>query len=457
MTNQQIVDLDAYKKQWDWSNFARPEQLEPLEYLIWLIETGRGWGKTRTGAETTIKKVESGKVGRVALVAPTAADARDVMVDELMQNSGILYCSPPYFMPKYEKSNRRIVWPNGAVAHLYSAEEPRRLRGPQHEFAWCDEVAAWPHQTIDETWSNLMFGLRQGVSQVLITTTPRPIKFLRTLHKRHQLGNGRIKITKGSTFDNFANLSETYIEEVVNPYKGTRIGQQELYGQLLDDNPDAYWTYEDFELHRVESLPELVLRVGIAVDPTGSDEGHECGIIAGATGGSKDDPHGYVIKDYSMRGTPSQWSKKVIEAYDEQDADFVLVEKNFGGAMVETVVRLTARDLGHPPIPIIEVNATRGKLVRAEPVSNLYQQGRIHHVGVHEVLEDQSVGFSLESPNDRVDANVWLWTHMLSHRIPKLSRRDQTSAQAMEKHLKERIERRSGITTVVGSLWRRQF
>ncbi len=454
------LDQSKFEQEWSWANYARDDQLEPLDWLIWLIETGRGWGKTRTGAETTNDKVRNQGVGRVALVAPTAADARDTMVDELMQNSGILSVSSPYFMPKYEKSNRRLVWPNGAVAYIYSAEEPKRLRGPQHEFAWCDELAAWPENSIQEAWSNLMFGLRQGKSQVVITTTPRPIKFLRDMHKRHALGRGKIHITKGTTFDNEANLSDQFIEEVINPYKGTRVGMQELYGQLLDDNPDALWVYSDFENARVEAMPEPVWKIGMAIDPTGSADGHEVGIVIGATAGPRGQEHGYLLADKSMRGMPEAWAEAVINAYDEYDVDEIIVETNFGGEMVTTVLRLKARAMGHSPLNIVDAHASRGKIIRAEPVSGLYQRQEIHHVGIFEVLEDQMVGFVTGDTNDRVDANVWLWMRLLGHKLPKMNHGQDIASQfqrrlsglLVPRHAEDRRQ-----TTVMGSMWRKRF
>lgn len=456
-----MLDMQAVQEKWQWRNYARPEQLEPDDYLMWLIETGRGWGKTRTGAETVTNKIQYEGVRRVALVAPTASDARDTMVDELMENSGLLTVAPPWFTPKYEPSKRRLVYPNGAVCRIFSSEEPDRLRGPQHELAWCDELAAWKRHNVDQAWSNLMFGLRQGKAQVIVTTTPKPILLLRKLHKRAvEEPDSKIVITNGSTFDNEANLSNAYIETVVNPYKGTRVGEQELYGKLLEDNPDALWTYDDFERNRTTKVPEPILSKGIAVDPTGSDEGHECGIIGGALAGDFDSTKcdGYVLGDWSMRGTPDQWAARVIEAYDEIDADFVAVETNYGGQMVATVLRLKCRDLGHKPLNIIEVNATRGKVVRAEPISGLYQQDRIHHVTPTgqelEVLENQMTAFTMGDANDRVDANVWLWTHLLSNAVPRLGP-GRALDQAYEKLIASRSER-TPVTTM-GSLWRKQF
>lgn len=448
------LDEAKVKAAWDWHNIARPEQLEPDDYLIWDIEAGRGWGKTKTGAETIQKKIERGEARRVAFVGATAADVRDTMVDELLENSGLLSVAPPWFYPKYEPSKRRLVYPNGAVVRLFSAEEPNRLRGPQHDLAWCDELAAWPISNIELVWANLMFGLRKGKSQVIVTTTPKPIKRLIEFHKKAKTGEGRIVITNGSTFDNIAHLSQAYIDEVVEPYRGTRIGQQELYGQLLDDNPDALWTYDDLEKCRVTVAPEPLLKVGVAVDPTGSHEGHECGIMVGATAGDPKDPHGYVLGDYSIRATPQKWALEVIRAVDDWDADEVIVEKNYGGEMAASVLRLTCRDISHRPLNIVDANATRGKHVRAEPISNLYQQERIHHVGIHEVLEDQMVGFVGGDANDRVDANVWLWTRLLANRIPAI-RGQKPMQQAYEEHMQKRGDRRP--TTTLGSAWRRQF
>lgn len=401
----------------DWRLWARDAQLPPPgEWFVWLILAGRGFGKTRTGVEWILERVEAGAARRIALVAPTAADARDTMVEG---ESGILACARPDQRPLYEPSKRRLTWPNGAVATLFSAEEPERLRGPQHDTAWCDELAAWARG--DDTWSNLLFGLRLGDPRVCVTTTPRPVPLLKSLLK-----DATTHTTRGSTFDNAANLSAKAVAKLRAQYEGTRLGRQELHAEVLEDTPGALWTLGTFERNRVATAPELV-RVAVAVDPQAADpkanpdadpeKAAETGIIAGGVDARGE---GYVLRDASGRYTPAEWGEVVVLLHDELDADHVTVEVNQGGAMATHVVTTAAEKLyregrrAQRTIVVRSVTASRGKQTRAEPIAALDEQGRIHHVGVYPRLEDQSATWvpGQKSP-DRMDARVWLFTDLM--------------------------------------------
>ncbi len=364
---------------------------------MWLLLAGRGFGKSRTGAEWVREQVESGRSRRIALVAPTAADVRDVMIEG---ESGLLAICPPWNMPVYESSKRRLTWPNGAIATTYSAEEPDRLRGPQHDAAWCDEVAAWRYP---ETWDMLMFGLRLGVDpRCVVTTTPKPIPIIRNLLK-----NPTTAITRGSTYENRANLAEAFFEQIVAQYEGTRLGRQELYAEVLDDVEGALWTRALIDQHRVKVAPELK-RIVVAIDPaiTASDDSDETGIVVAGLGV---DNHGYALDDLSLRASPDGWARRAVEAYHARKADRIVAEVNQGGDMVEYTIRTV-----DPRASIKKVHAARGKQTRAEPIVALYEQGRIHHVGVLPQLEEQMCNWvpGMDSP-DRMDAAVWAFTELM--------------------------------------------
>lgn len=449
------ITREAMEAKWDWVNYARPEQLEPEHYSIWLIKTGRGWGKTRTGSETVLKRVKAGTAHNIALVSPTSADARDIMVDELEQNSGILACAPPWDKPKYEPSKRRLVWHSGAVATIYSGEDPGQLRGPQHDFAWVDELAAFPRTTIEEVWSNLRFGLRRGSSQCIVTTTPKPIPLIRAL-----LNQRGTFLTEGSTYDNIENLSQEFFDTVISPYEGTRVGRQELLGQILDDNPEALWTLAELDANRVAEAPTMS-RIVVGVDPSGAAEGHECGITVGGLGANR---QGYCLADLSMHGTPDQWAETVIKAYDTWEADCIVVERNYGGDMVTSTIRLKAQAMGHRPVYVKDVVATRGKVIRAEPISGLGQQGRIHMVGTHEILENQLVAFIAGGANDRVDSYVWTFTELMGGLVHKLAPADTSRIEALLGSQASNVmvaptetQDRHSATEFGSSIWRQVF
>ncbi len=356
---------------------------------------GRGAGKTRTGAEWV--RDAKNTYGRIALVAETAADARDVMVEG---PSGILATSPGWDRPKYEPSKRRLTWDNGAVAITYNATEPDQLRGPQHEAAWCDELAKW--RLAQETWDMLMFGLRIGPApRVVITTTPRPIPLIRNLMRLP----GTVT-TRGSTFDNRDNLSADFLDELA-AYEGTRLGRQELHAEILEDFEGCLWSMETLDRYRVTSwdmVPNMKRRV-VAIDPSGSSsKGSAQGIVVCGKG---ENGLYYVLADYSVSESPAGWARRAVQAYSDFGCDMIIAEKNFGGAMVSHTIRSVA-----PHVPIRMVNASRGKHVRAEPIAALYERGLVRHLGYFRELEEQMQGMThngyegIGSP-DRVDSLVW--------------------------------------------------
>ncbi|ABS68930.1 protein of unknown function DUF264 [Xanthobacter versatilis] len=406
-----LTKKQAEQLLWDWKFWARPNQLPPPgDWLTWLILAGRGYGKTRTGAEWVRSVVcgatplSRGILGRIALVAETAADARDVMVEG---ESGILSVHPKAFRPLYEPSKRRLTWPNGAVATLYNAVEPDQLRGPQHDGAWCDELAKWRYA--GETWDQLQFGLRLGDKpRQVVTTTPRPIPVLKQI-----IAAGTSRVTRGSTHENRANLASTFLAEVVKKYEGTRLGRQELNAEILDDVPGALWTRDMLDMSRVGFPPDLV-RVVVAVDPSGTkgaeDDGDAIGIVAAGCGV---DGRAYLLEDASCKLPPAGWGRRAIEVFKRWDADRLIAERNFGGAMVEHVIRSI-----DPDVSFREVTASRGKVARAEPIAALYEQKKVSHVGSFPDLEDQMCSFTPSgyigagSP-DRADAAVWALTELM--------------------------------------------
>ena len=398
-------ELEAIEHDWGWWG-RRNQQAPKGDWRTWLLLAGRGFGKTRSGAECIRDQVIHHGRRRIALVAPTAADARDVMVEG---ESGLLAVGPPQQRPQYEPTKRRLTWPNGAIATTYSADEPERLRGPQHDAAWCDEIASWRYP---EAWDMLMFGLRLGPDpRVVVTTTPKPIKIIREL-----IADPTTVITRGSTYDNRANLAPAFLQQIVRKYEGTRLGRQELNAEILDDVPGALWSRALIEetrwpVHR--NIPDLV-RIVVAIDPAVStgEDADETGIIVA---GKDADGHGYVLADQSGRYAPTEWARAAIGLYRQYKADRIVAEVNNGGDMVEATVRMVDANVSYG-----KVHASRGKVMRAEPVAALYEQHRVHHVGAFPTLEDQQCGFAADfdrasagfSP-DRVDALVWALTDLL--------------------------------------------
>ncbi len=398
-----LSDLEASVLQYDWHFWARENQLAPPgSWAHWLLLAGRGFGKTRAGAEWVRGLAEGGLAPRIALVAPTLSDARAVMIEG---DSGLMAVAPPWNRPKFEPSKRTLSWSNGTVATLYSAEESERLRGPQHHAAWCDELASWRHA--GATWDNLMFGMRLGETpRTLVTTTPKPTRLIKAL-----VADKNIRLTRGTTFDNLDNLAPSFADAILKKYEGTRTGRQELMAEILEDVPGALWQRAPIEALRTGQAPDLV-RIVVAVDPPVSvgEKADECGIVAA---GICERGFAYVLADNSVQGlSPAGWAKRAVALYHRLRADRIVIESNQGGAMAESVLREI-----DPLAAISQVFASRGKYARAEPVAALYEQGRVTHVGAHPVLEDQMCAFTGErikgeSP-DRVDALVWALTHLM--------------------------------------------
>lgn len=403
-----------------WPFWARPNQLPPEgKWTTWLLLAGRGFGKSRCGAEWVRQMAYEHPGCRIALVAETAADARRVMVEG---ESGILAISSPDFMPEYSPANRQLTWPNGSMAFTYNATQPDQLRGPQHHFAWCDEIAKW--QYMQDSWDQLQFGLRLGKDpKQVVTTTPRPLPLIRKL-----MNDPNTYVTRGRTYDNADNLAAPFLRQIEDRYGGTRLGRQELEGEVLEDVPGALWQRSTIDETRRREAPEDLKRVIVAVDPAiSSEEGSdETGIVC--VGLAVDDDgfsRGYVLADRSVRGPPDAWAKAAVALYREFDADRIIAEKNQGGEMVEAVIRAVDRN-----VPVSLVHASRGKLVRAEPISALYEQRRVHHVGRFDELEDQMCTFSADydrangSP-DRMDALVWGLTSLFEKITSRRKRREE--------------------------------
>lgn len=401
-----LSEAEATHLLWDWPSWARPAQLPPTgDWRVWLVLAGRGFGKTRAGAEWVRALAEQDGTARIALVGATAHDARAVMVEG---ESGLLAIAPPGRRPQFEPSRRRLVWPSGAQALLYSAEDPEQLRGPQHHAAWADELGKWPYG--EAVWSNLSLGLRLGTApRIVATTTPRPTPLLRALLK-----DDAVAVTRGRTQDNAAHLPEAFLAAVTAAYGGTRLGRQELDGELIEDLPGALWRRDAIEQARVRLAPDLI-RVVVGVDPPVSRDGDACGIVVAGLGL---DGTGYVLADATVaQASPEQWARVVAACARDFAADRVVAEVNNGGELVESVLRQCA-----PALPYRAVRASRGKVARAEPVAALYEQGRVRHVGGYPALEDQLCGFGpggYEGPGrspDRADALVWALTDLMLNR-----------------------------------------
>ncbi|MGY4260113.1 phage terminase large subunit-like protein [Bradyrhizobium sp. USDA 4516] len=390
-----------------WRTKARPSQLPPDgDWNGWLVMAGRGFGKTRTGAEWVKEEVETGRARRVAMIAPTAADARDTMVEG---ESGLLAISSDWCRPEYEPSKRKLTWPNGAVAHTFSSEEADRLRGPQFDLAWADELAAWNDPAA--AWSMLQFGLRLGDHpRWIATTTPRPLKLIKELLERRD-----VVVTRGSTFENAANLAGPFLDAIRARYEGTRLGRQELNAELLEDVQGALWARDLLERARFTGTVPDLKRVVVAIDPSGTagqnDGGDAVGIVVAGLGV---DGFGYVLADRTIKASPGIWGARAVAAFHEFKADRIVAERNFGGAMVQHVIRTVDSS-----VPYREVTASRGKIQRAEPIAALYEQGRVRHASNFTELEDQLAamtgeGYLGEGSPDRADALVWALTELMT-------------------------------------------
>jgi phage terminase large subunit-like protein len=427
LTGEQKAELDKMlgPVMWDWPGYwARPNQLPPEgDWLTWLVLAGRGFGKTRCGAEWIRAQVIAGS-HRIALVAETQKDLEEVMV---FGDSGIERVFPPHQRPKITKKPIRIEFHTGAVATGYNATEPDQLRGPQFDCAWGDELAKWRYAR--ETWDQLQFGLRLGKHpRQCITTTPRPIPILKEI-----LAAATTVVTRGVTADNTANLAPSFIETITAKYAGTRLGRQELSAEILDDIPNALWTRDALDRDRrgPNNIPPL-RRIVVAIDPAAKknempEDGAATGIIVAGVG---EDNRGYVLDDATVRLSPNGWARMAVACFDRYSADCIVGEVNNGGEMVEATVRAV-----RPTAPFKSVHASKGKWVRAEPIAALYEQGRISHVGTFAALEDEMVNFSANglvgglSP-DHVDALVWALTELFPS-ITKSPKRDRPKLSGM--------------------------
>jgi phage terminase large subunit-like protein len=406
-----LTPREARRLRYDFKVWAREDQLPPEraqgggDWTIWLMLGGRGAGKTRAGAEwvRSIAEEPADTKPRIALVGETLDDARKVMVEGV---SGLLAVHPPEAQPDYEPSKRQVTWPSGAIAQLFSADDPESLRGPQFTHAWCDELGKWAKP--DAAWAMLQFGLRLGAQpRQMVTTTPRPIPLLKAL-----LADPLCAVTRVKTEANAANLAPNFIKAIVARYRGTRLGRQELDAELLEDRPDTLFPRALIEACRVGAVPEL-RRVVVAVDPPASSGRHAdaCGIIVASLGA---DGRGYVLADRTLeRARPIDWARAVCRAFRHYEADRIVVETNQGGDLVEAVLRQVDAS-----VPVKNVRAMRGKWLRAEPVAALYEQGRVAHIGALPSLEDEMSDFGPDglsggrSP-DRVDALVWALTDLM--------------------------------------------
>lgn len=388
--------------EWDWQH-ARIDQRPPRwtdTWLTWLLKGGRGSGKTRTGAEVTHRIAK--RVPRLYLIAATGFDLRETMIEGI---SGVLATSPPGSRPKWEPSKKKLTWPNGCIGQGFSAEEPDRLRGPAAGYIWCDEPAHWP--LVTECWSNMKFGLRvKGPvrTKIVATTTPKPTKWMKEL-----IANPKTVVHSVSTYANLANLSEEFAEEVISEYEGTRIGRQELHGEVLEDVEGALWQWDMMQW--VDEAPRLVT-IGVGVDPAGTTnkKSDDTGIIVGGIDANK---NVYVLDDGTGKLSPGEWAKRVNGMYDDYSADRIVVEKTFGNDMVT----FTLENSGYTGARIIPVQSRRGKELRAEPIVALYEKKRVFHVGKRGSLADLEEEMTSwvpgqgASPN-RVDALVHLITNL---------------------------------------------
>ena len=406
---QGITAEQAKAMLYDWRGFnARRDQVIPDgDWAIWMVMAGRGFGKTRTGAEAVREEVTANRSGHIGLIAETAADARDVMVAELLR------CFSKIDRPVYTASRRKLEFANGAIATTYNATEPDQLRGPQHDFLWHDELAKWRYAR--ETWDQAQFGLRLGeFPRQIITTTPRPIELIKAIIAGKE---GKVHLTRGKTTDNRANLAANFITQIQARYAGTRLGRQELDAEILGDLPGALWSMASLDAYRLREAPKMG-RIVVSVDPAVTDnEGSDKhGIIVA---GLAEDQRGIVLEDASLNGGPNDWAKRAVSLYRSWGADGIVVEVNQGGDMVAHTLRTVDHDCN-----IIEVRASRGKHIRAEPIAALYEQGRVAHVGAFSELEGQMCqmtqhGYEGDGSPDSLDALVWAFTELFPGMIDR--------------------------------------
>ena len=416
---QRVAAVDAYlqlldeperlRLQYAWELHARESQMPPEgDWDTWLILAGRGFGKTRTGAEWVRAQVENNQAGRIALVARTIPEAQSVMIEG---ESGIINVSPPWNQPIYEPSKRKLTWPNGAFALAFSSHEPDQLRGPQFDAAWCDELASWEYP--NESWDNLAFALRLGHRpRSVVTTTPKPIEIVRSLPNRPG-----VHVTRGSTYDNQDNLPPTLFTQLIDQYDGTSIGRQEIYAELIDEDEDALWKREWIEKARLSAYPPIA-RIVVSVDPAMSSKptSSETGIVV--VGADMHREHAYVLADESARLTPQGWALRTVHLFDKFGATRIIAEDNAGGDLVRSTLKAAVPRT----LPYKGIKARSGKRIRAEPVAALYEQGRVHHVGRFPKLEDQMCTWTPDlgpshSP-DRADALVHAITELMLERNP---------------------------------------
>jgi phage terminase large subunit-like protein len=397
------IQAEAIKRRYDWTgrHARHNQQIPDGDWAAWLILAGRGFGKTRTGAETVRQWIKDG-FNYVNLIGATADDARDIMIEG---ESGILKCCPKAERPIYQAHKSRLVWPNGAVSLVFTADAPERLRGKQHQKGWADELCAWRYH---DAWDQYTFGLRLGKKpQTVITTTPKPSGLLKVI-----LSDPKTHVTRGSTYDNRANLAKSFMDDLIKKYEGTRLGRQELDAEVLDDIEGALWS--DSQIMASHGVVDVnkCRRIVIGVDPSGSMSG-KGDLVGIVVAGQYPDDRYCVIADLSMpSNSPDAWARTVCGAYERFKADSVICETNFGGNLVVDLLRRT-----NPRVRVKTIHASRGKHVRAAPIAALYEQGRVCHNGRMTELEGEMAmmaesGYCGSGSPDRLDAMVWALTEL---------------------------------------------